>query len=108
MSQNTTTATIPLVEDDTKAYDVTLVILGEEFKIHVEPGYSILESALDEGIELPFSCNAGLCKACAGKLLSGKVTMEETEGLSEDDMREGFVLNCVGHPVTEGVRIAFE
>ncbi|HAA23315.1 MAG TPA: ferredoxin, partial [Cytophagales bacterium] len=45
------------------------------------------------------------CTACRGKLLSGKVTMDETEGLSDEEMEEGYVLNCVGHPVTEGVRI---
>lgn len=94
-----------LVEDPNKAYDVTIVLDGEEHTFTVEPGYSILETGLDEGLDMPYSCQSGLCTACRGKLLSGKVTMEETEGLSDEEIEEGYVLNCVGHPVTENVKI---
>jgi len=94
-----------MAEDPNKAYDVTIILDGEEHTFTVEPGYSILETGLDEGIDIPYSCQSGLCTACRGKLLSGKVTMDETEGLSDEEMEEGYVLNCVGHPVTEGVRI---
>lgn len=94
-----------LVEDDTKDYEVTIILDGEEHTFTVEAGYSILETGLDEGIDMPYSCQSGLCTACRGKLLSGKVKMDETEGLSDEEMEEGYVLNCVGHPVTEGVRI---
>lgn len=94
-----------LVEDDTKAYDVVIILDGEEHTINVEPDYNILEVALDEGIDMPYSCQSGLCTACRGKLLSGKVKMDETEGLSDEEMAQGYVLNCVGHPVTSNVKI---
>jgi len=94
-------------EDDTEltALEVTVVYDGEEHKFSVEPGTTILETALDLDIDLPYSCQSGLCTACRGKLLAGKVRMDEEEGLSDAEREEGYVLTCVGHPLTENVKI---
>lgn len=85
--------------------EVTVIYDGEEHKFEVEPGVTILESALDQGIDLPFSCQSGLCTACRGKCVSGEVRLDEEEGLSESELNEGYVLTCVGHPVTNDVVI---
>ncbi len=82
---------------------VTIILDGEEFKVTVPPGKSILEAALDENIDMPFSCQSGLCTACRGKLLKGKVHMDEDEGLTDKELEEGYVLNCQGHPLTPDV-----
>ena len=71
----------------------------------VEPGKAILETALDQGIDLPYSCQSGLCTACRGKALSGKVKLDEEEGLSQSERDEGYVLTCVGYPMTDDVVI---
>ena len=88
-----------------KTRTVKIKYEGEEYSITVEPGKTILETALDENIDLPYSCQAGLCTACRGKCLSGKVKMDEEEGLSQDEREEGYVLTCVGHPLTDDVTI---
>ena len=87
------------------AKEVTVVYDGEEHKFAVEPDTTILETALDMGIDLPYSCQSGLCTACRGKCLSGKVKLDEEEGLSEAELEEGYVLTCVGHPITDDVVI---
>jgi len=46
-----------------------------------------------------------LCTACRGKALSGKVKLDEEDGLSSSEMAEGYVLTCVGHPLTDDVVI---
>ena len=66
---------------------------------------SILQTALDQGIDLPYSCQSGLCTACRGKALSGTVKLDEEEGLSQSERAEGYVLTCVGHPLTDDVVI---
>ena len=71
----------------------------------VPPNKAILETALDQGIDLPYSCQSGLCTACRGKALSGKVKLDEEEGLSKSERDEGYVLTCVGHPLTDDVVI---
>lgn len=85
--------------------EVRVAYDGEEHVFTVEPDSSILESALDQGIDLPYSCQSGLCTACRGKCVSGKVKMDEDDGLSEDELAEGYVLTCVGHPLTDNVTI---
>jgi len=84
---------------------VTIHYDGQEFKVSVPPHKAILETALDQGIDLPYSCQSGLCTACRGKALSGKVKLDEEEGLSQSERAEGYVLTCVGHPLTDDVVI---
>ncbi len=84
---------------------VTVIYDGDEHKFEVKPDSTILETALDLGIDLPYSCQSGLCTACRGKCTSGKVKLDEEEGLSESELAEGYVLTCVGHPLTDDVVI---
>jgi ring-1,2-phenylacetyl-CoA epoxidase subunit PaaE len=94
-----------LPETEQKAREVTIRYDGQEFKVMVPPNKAILETALDAGIDLPYSCQSGLCTACRGKCLSGEVRLDEEEGLSQSERAEGYVLTCVGHPMTDNVVI---
>jgi ring-1,2-phenylacetyl-CoA epoxidase subunit PaaE len=85
--------------------DVTIVYEGEEFIVSVSPKEHILDAALDLEIDLPFSCQSGLCTACRGKCVSGEVKMDEEEGLSDAEKQAGYVLPCVSHPLTDDVKI---
>ncbi len=87
---------------------VTIIYDDEEYKVTVAPNEFILDAALDDGIDVPFSCQSGLCTACRGKCTSGKVKMDEEEGLTETELKEGYVLNCVAHPLTDDVVIEIE
>lgn len=91
--------------EELKTRVVTIRYDGQEYKVSVPPDKGILESALDQGIDLPYSCQSGLCTACRGKALSGKVKLDEEEGLSQSERQEGYVLTCVGHPLTDDVVI---
>lgn len=84
---------------------VTIRYDGLEHIIEVSANNTILQTALDMGIDLPYSCQSGLCTACRGKALSGKVKLDEEEGLSASERAEGYVLTCVGHPLTDDVVI---
>lgn len=91
--------------DEIIAREVTIILDGEEHKYTVEPNEYILEKGLDENLDMPFSCQSGLCTACRGKCLSGKVKMDESDGLSQAELDEGYVLPCVSHPLTDDVVI---
>lgn len=88
-----------------QAREVTIRYDGQEYKVMVPPDKAILETALDQGIDLPYSCQSGLCTACRGKAISGRVKLDEEEGLSQSERAEGYVLTCVGHPLTDDVVI---
>jgi ring-1,2-phenylacetyl-CoA epoxidase subunit PaaE len=96
---------VTVSDSSSKAREVTIRYDGQEYKVMVEPQNTILQTALDQGIDLPYSCQSGLCTACRGKALSGKVKLDEEEGLSQSERAEGYVLTCVGHPLTDDVVI---
>lgn len=88
-----------------KSRSVTIQYEGSEYVLTVPTGKTILDAALDEDIDLPYSCQAGLCTACRGKCLSGKVHLDEREGLSDSEIAKGYILTCVAHPLTSDVVI---
>lgn len=95
-------------EDESGSPEVTVLYEGSEYKFTVAPHQTILEAALDLDIDLPYSCQAGMCTACLGKCTSGTVKLDEEDGLSESEIKAGYVLTCVAHPVGRDVVIEIE
>ncbi len=85
--------------------EVTILLDGEEYSITVKKNASVLDTALDNDLDMPYSCQSGLCTACRGKCVEGKVSIDEAEGLSQDELDDGYVLTCVGKPLTDRVRV---
>ena len=81
---------------------------GESFQFSMTPSETILDSALDNDIDLPYSCQSGVCTACQGKLISGTVSMDVSDGLSDEEIEEGYVLCCQSHPTSDDVEIEIE
>lgn len=81
---------------------------GDEYEFEVKPHQTILEAALDLDIDLPYSCQAGMCTACMGKCVEGKVKMDEEEGLTDKEIKQGYILTCVAHPLTKGVVVEID
>jgi ring-1,2-phenylacetyl-CoA epoxidase subunit PaaE len=85
--------------------EVTLIYEGKEHKITVQPSETILEAALEADLDIPYSCQAGMCTACMGLCSSGKVGMDEEDGLTPGEIAKGYILTCVAHPLSAGVVI---
>ena len=88
-------------------YDVAIIVDGEEKTATVNEGSTILEAAIDEGMDPPFACQMGVCTTCRAKLHSGKVEMEENEGLSDSELEEGYILTCQSHALTPDVKVEY-
>lgn len=88
--------------EDIVTHDVTIRFQGSETAVEVEKGKSVLEAALDAGMELPYSCQTGNCNTCKAKLKAGKMRMI---GLTKErvDLEQQDYLLCCSHPLTDDV-----
>ncbi|MEO0899173.1 MAG: ferredoxin--NADP reductase [Bacteroidota bacterium] len=80
--------------------------IGEDIQdLWVPSGATVLEAALSQGIDLPYSCKRGVCATCMGRLLQGTVEMDDPTALLDFEVEAGKVLICQCIPTSENVQI---
>jgi ring-1,2-phenylacetyl-CoA epoxidase subunit PaaE len=85
-----------------------IVYGSKEYMIEINGDQTILEAALENGIKLPYSCQNGVCTACMGTCLEGKVDVSDADALTESEKNKGYILTCVGRPISDHVVIQVE
>jgi ring-1,2-phenylacetyl-CoA epoxidase subunit PaaE len=89
--------------------DVTLIVDGAHVSFSMErEKESVLDAALRNGVEIGYSCKAGVCSTCRCKVVSGKVDMDANYALEDYEVARGFVLSCQSFPQTDSVVMDFD
>ena len=88
---------------------ITVVVDGRRraFKMPMH-GEVILDAAGRAGLDLPFSCRAGVCSTCRAKLLSGTAEMEHNVALEEWEVEAGYILCCQARPTSPALEISYD
>ena len=87
---------------------VTIVLDRKTASVRRVANETLLESARRAGLSPPFSCEAGNCGTCMGKLVEGKATMRVNDALEEDEVEDGYILTCQAVPDTDSISFTYD
>ena len=98
----------PQKQAATKDIALTVVLDGKEHQLQIGSDEHVLDAALNAGLDLPFSCKAGVCCTCRAKVLCGEVVMDKNYTLEGDEMAQGYVLSCQARATTKQLTVSFD
>jgi len=88
-----------------KDVQMTVVVDGKEFDIPVSRDEHVLDAALNAGLDLPFSCKAGVCCTCRCKVVEGNAVMDKNFTLEADEVAQGYVLSCQARAAADTMKL---
>jgi ferredoxin-NADP reductase len=108
--ENFVLETVPVTGSQTNypPQNIRINFNNEMHDIAAGENQSILQAALQNNIQLPYSCRSGICSACVAFCKTGKVEMAKNEVLTDEDIAKGWILTCTGHALTDDVEVEYK
>ncbi len=88
--------------------EITVIVDDEETTFNMDAKTTILNAALKEGLDAPYSCQGGICSSCLAKVTAGTAKMEKNAILSDSEIEEGLILTCQAHPTSQKITIDYD
>lgn len=85
-----------------------VIVDDEEFELEISQDVSILDASLKENIDVPYSCQGGICSSCIARVIEGEAIMRQNNILTENEVAEGLILTCQAHPKTAKIVVDFD
>lgn len=98
----------PMPDQPPQGGQVTIMLDRKKVSVRRVANETLLESARRAGLSPPFSCEAGNCGTCMGKLTEGRATMRVNDALDEDEVDEGYILTCQAIPETDIISVTYD
>ncbi len=87
---------------------IKVIVDNEEFEFEMSNDESILDAALKQDIDAPYSCQGGICSSCIARIIEGKATMRQNNILTDSEVAEGLVLTCQAHPTSNALVVDYD
>lgn len=87
---------------------IKVLVDDEEFEFSMSQEQSILEAALKQDIDAPYSCQGGICSSCIARLTEGEAKMRQNNILTDSEVAEGLILTCQAHPTSGSVVVDYD
>jgi ring-1,2-phenylacetyl-CoA epoxidase subunit PaaE len=99
----------PAVDAPANSAEVTVLLDGRRRSFSMKlDDETVLDGAARAGIELPFSCRAGVCSTCRTKVVSGAVEMMQNYALEDWEVAQGYVLACQSRVKTPTLELDYD
>lgn len=87
---------------------ITVMVDDEETSFEMSKKQTILDAALKQGIDAPYSCQGGICSSCLARITTGTAEMTKNSILTDKEIASGLVLTCQAHPTSETIYVDFD
>lgn len=87
-----------------RVYNVEVEMEGEKHNIPIDESFTILDGIEEYGLEVLYSCRAGVCTTCAAKVLAGEIDLGSAS-ITDELKDDGYVLTCVAYPRSDGIKL---
>ena len=91
-----------------KSTRATVTMDGAARSFTMDKDQSLLDAALDNALDAPFACKAGVCSTCKCRLLEGEVEMVANHALEDYEVEQGYVLACQSYPLSDSIVIDYD
>jgi ring-1,2-phenylacetyl-CoA epoxidase subunit PaaE len=87
---------------------ITVMVDDEETTFEMSQKQTLLEAALKQGLDAPYSCQGGICSSCLARVISGTAEMTKNSILTDGEIAAGLVLTCQAHPTSETIYVDYD
>ena len=87
---------------------ITILVEDEEITFEMSQKQTLLEAALKQGVDAPYSCQGGICSSCLARVKSGTAEMKKNSILTDSEIAEGLVLTCQAHPTSAEIFVDYD
>ncbi|MFV8334837.1 2Fe-2S iron-sulfur cluster-binding protein [Flavobacterium sp. RSP29] len=87
---------------------ITIMVDDEETTFEMSQKQTVLDAALKQGIDAPYSCQGGICSSCLARVTSGTAEMTKNSILTDKEIADGLILTCQAHPTSETIYVDYD
>jgi len=87
---------------------ITVMVDDEETTFEMSQKQTVLEAALKQGLDAPYSCQGGICSSCIAKVTHGTAEMKKNSILTDGEIAKGLILTCQAHPTSAELYVDYD